>query len=70
MFKFYCANPNIQEKNRQHIDEMLTHDIIEPSNSVRHSPVMMVKKRSGEFRFAIDYRKLNQITVLLLPRPH
>lgn len=49
---------------------MLTHNIIEPSNSVRHSPVMMVKKRSGEFGFAIDYRKLNQITVLLFPRPH
>lgn len=52
---------------------MLTHDIIEPSNSIWHSPVVMVKKWSGEWRFAVDYRKLNKITVPLsfhLPHLH
>lgn len=60
LMPFYRANPNIQEEIRKHIDEMLTHDIIEPSNSIWHSPVVMVKKRSGEWRFAVDYRKLNK----------
>lgn len=44
---------------------MLTHDMVEPSNSIWHSPVVMVKKRSGEWKFAVDYRKVNKITVPL-----
>lgn len=40
---FYRANPNIQEKIRKHIDEMLANDIVEPSNSIWHFPVVMVK---------------------------
>lgn len=42
---------------------MPTHDMVEPSNSIWHSPVVMVKKRSGEWKFAVDYRKVNKITV-------
>lgn len=68
---FYRANPNLQEEIRKHVDDMLANDIIEPSNSIWHSPVVMVKKRSGEWRFAVDYRKLNKITVpLSSPLPH
>lgn len=68
---FYRANPNLQEEIRKHVDDMLENDIIEPSNSIWHSPVVMVKKRSGEWRFAVDYRKLNKITVpLSFPLPH
>lgn len=68
---FYRATPAIQEEIRKHIDEMLDHNIIEPSNSIWHSPVVMVKKRSGEWRFAVDYRKLNKVTVpLSFPLPH
>lgn len=68
---FYRANPNIQEEIRKHIDEMLANNIIEPSNSIWHYPVVMVKKRSGEWRFAVDYRKLNKITVpMSFPFPH
>lgn len=40
---FYRANPNIQEEIRKHIDEMLANNIIEPSNSIWHYPVVMVK---------------------------
>ena len=68
---FYRATPALQEEIRKHVDEMLENDIIEPSNSIWHSPVVMVRKRSGEWRFAVDYRKLNKITVpLSFPLPH
>lgn len=68
---FYRASPTIQKEIRKHVDDMLENDIIEPSNSVWHSPVVMVKKRSGEWRFAVDYRKLNKVTVpLSFPLPH
>lgn len=68
---FYRASPTIQKEIRKHVDDMLENDIIEPSNSVWHSPVVMVKKCSGEWRFAVDYRKLNKYTVpLSFPLPY
>lgn len=35
----------------------------EPTNSEWHSPVLFVKKNLGEFRFFVDYRKLNKSTI-------
>ena len=47
---------------KQHIDEMLENNIIRPSTSPWSSPIVMVKKKSGEDRFCIDFRKLNSVT--------
>lgn len=50
---------------------MLKHDIIQPSNSEWHSPLVLVKKKNGTFRFACDYRALNKITMpMSFPLPH
>lgn len=50
------------EADRQ-IKEMLAQGIISPSNSPCSSPIVLVKKRSGELRFCVDYRKLNEVTL-------
>ena len=50
-----------EEINRQ-IEEMLEHGIIRPSKSPWAAPVVLVKKKSGEMRFCINYRQLNNVT--------
>ena len=50
---------------------MLKGDIIEPSTSKWAAPVVILKKKNGQFRFAVDYRKLNKVTVpMSFPLPH
>jgi len=45
------------------LNEMLNTGVIQPSNSPWSSPVCMVRKKDGSFRFCIDYRRMNAVTV-------
>jgi hypothetical protein len=57
----------------QQIEKMLADRIIEPSTSEFASPIVVVKKKDGQPRFCVDYRRLNSQTVdeaTPLPRIH
>ena len=46
----------------EEVTKILQKGVVQPSASPWSSPVVMVKKRDGTWRFCIDYRKLNAIT--------
>ena len=58
----YRQSPHMRAETERLTNEMLQNGIIEESNSPWHSPVVLVKKPNGEYRFAIDYRELNKVT--------
>lgn len=69
--QFYRTSPQASKEIENQVSEMLKHDIIQPSNSEWHSPLVLVKKKNGTFRFACDYRALNKITMpMSFPLPH
>ena len=45
------------------IQQMLKNKQIRASRSEYSAPVLLIKKRDGSYRFIVDYRKLNNITI-------
>ena len=56
-------NPAVRLEEMAQVQQMLTSDVIRPSNSPWASPVVMVKKKDGSLHFFVDFHQLNAATV-------
>lgn len=48
---------------RNHLQQLLDAEVIRESESPFSSPIVVVRKKNGDVRLCIDYRKLNTQTV-------
>lgn len=64
---FHTTPRRLSYKEREELkkitDQLLTEGIVRHSNSPYASPVVLVRKKNGEYRKCVDYRTLNKLTI-------
>lgn len=60
--RHYPLSKPVQEAVNAEVDEMLKSGVIEPSKSPWCSPILLLKKPDGRYRFVVDFRQLNKVT--------
>ena len=55
--------PHRRETVESELEKMLAEGVIESGEGPWAAPVVLVKKKDGNVRFCVDYRKLNEITI-------
>ena len=61
--KPYRYSPLHKDEIERQVKELLAAGLITPSTSPYASPVLLVQKKDGSWRFCVDYRRLNDITI-------
>lgn len=60
----YRAGPNHRELIEEHVEKMFAAEVIELAQSDWDSHLFIEANKNGTLRFSVDYRKLNEGTVL------
>lgn len=71
--RFYPYSPKMLEIMHKGLDEWLQQGVVEPSRSPWASPVLLIKKKDGDYRWVVDLRRVNAVTkadAYPLPRIH
>jgi len=61
--KPYHIPVGVRAEVRKQLDELLQRGLIGYGSGAWSSPMVLVRKKDGSYRFCIDYRKLNKVTV-------
>lgn len=59
----YRHSPQHKTEIERQVQELLAAGLITHSSSPFASPVLLVQKKDGAWRFYVDYRKLNELTI-------
>jgi hypothetical protein len=59
----YRYPPALKDEIDKQVAEMLAKGLIQPSVSAFSSPILLVRKKDGSWRFCVDYRYLNAPTL-------
>lgn len=59
----YRVTPDQRAEIQTQVEKLLKADVIEESYSPWAAPVVLVRKKNGTWRFCLDYRKLNMVTI-------
>ena len=58
----YRTTPEQKAGKERQTQELEERGIISKSNTMWQAPVLLVKKTSGDYRLAVDFRGLNKVT--------
>jgi hypothetical protein len=59
----YKYPPALKDRIERQVETMLQQGVIRPNSSSFSSPVLLVRKKDGSYRFCVDYRYLNALTL-------